>query len=56
VRRGRLADAANVVALDFDGERHGAPYGARRDRSALEFERAGGKPSLLEDPGYFKGW
>src|SRR5262245_1556738 len=41
VRRRRLADGADVVALAFDREQHGALDGARLDALALPFELAG---------------
>ena len=41
VRRRRLADSADVIALAFDREQHGALDGARLDALPLPLELSG---------------
>src|SRR6202042_2002900 len=40
VRRHRLADSANIVALAFDGEQHGTPDRGRIDLVAVPLQLA----------------
>src|SRR3984957_12547916 len=49
VRRHRLADGANVVALALDGEQHGAPDRGRVDLVAVPLQLAERQRVFLED-------
>src|ERR1700722_17774166 len=49
VRRHRLADSADVVALAFDGEQHGAPDRGRVDLVAVPLQLAERQRVFLED-------
>src|SRR5262245_4244825 len=49
LRRQRLADRADVVALAFDREQHGAADRARLDLVAAPCQRPKGERMLLED-------
>ena len=48
LRRERLADGADVVALALDGEQRGAADGARRDQPLAPVQRAARERELLE--------